>query len=137
MSFYLLTIQFFMTPLPFLTHQVRLIKVHYVNHLLSGLKFFVPRYFDVPRETNKDAPKEEDISLEEAVSKLNFTMTCVDGSKTTLVILSTQSCFKLWDALVQLLMIAGVAFVFSKVWHCGFPENAYSVFIPSVLAVGE
>ncbi|RYY85330.1 hypothetical protein EON63_07615 [archaeon] len=115
---------------------MRLVKVQYVTHILSGIKFFVPQYFDVPRQTEKDAEHEE-ISLEEAISKLNFTMASVDGSKTSLVLLSTQSCFKLWGAIVQLLVIAGAAFAFSKIWHCGFPYTAYSAFIPSVLAIGE
>eukprot|EP01031_Cornospumella_fuschlensis_P038152 gene38152-46361_t len=114
---------------------VRLVKIHYVSHVLSGIKFFVPQYFEVPRGTKENA-QDEEISLEEAISKLNFTMTSIDNSPKSLLILSSQSCFKLWGALIQLFIIAGVAFAFSKVWHCGFPEAGYTVFIPAVLVVG-
>lgn len=106
------------------------------TRLLAGLKFFVPRYFTVNRSTGSGEQSDRDVPIEEAIAKLNFTMAEVDGSKTTHVTLSAQSCFKLFETLVQLLLTSILSLLFSKIWHCALPTAVYSFWVPLALVVG-
>eukprot|EP01039_Chlorochromonas_danica_P010861 gene10861-12072_t len=107
--------------------------------LLRGIRFFIPQYFRKPQQIVSDSKADNDsrdVPIEEAVSKLNFTMQEVDSSKTAFAILSSQACFKLFESLLQVVVAICLSLIFSKVYHCVLPYGLNSVWMALALAVG-
>lgn len=105
---------------------------------LNGVKLFVPRYFtsSAPAEPAEGQGKEGDVSVEDAISKLNFTMVEVSPSKTAEVLLSTQPCCRLFELIVQLTVAASTSLLISKLSHCVDPTNPYSCWVVLLLVIG-
>lgn len=107
--------------------------------LFRGIRFFIPQYFRKSQQVVADSkPGKEsgDVPIEEAVSKLNFTMQEVDSSKTAFVILSSQACFKLFETLLQVVVAVCLSLIFSKIYHCILPYGLNSVWMALALTVG-